>query len=721
MLRLVWMAMAIAGPESASASDDWLPVRETNLAIAAGSPLDFSPFLPNLPINGSGARLIAGEGGRMARAEAPAEPLRLHCASLAWSPASGGFPDHATADIYARQLAMRGYNLARLHFVDASLMMGRDRDFDFDPETLDRIHYLMAALKKEGIYWMIDGLTSWSGGYGDIEHRWDPTPGLKLEMHYDEQAFSHWRRLVTSLLAGVNPYTGVAPIRDEALALLILANEGGMEFETVVHGRNGKPHYPEGLRKPLNEWLQRRYSSDAELQQAWGDLQPSESLQSSTIRLPADRYNDTARMRDLQAYFVSAEQALLEKMTEVVHRLGYDGLVSSYNNWTTNQTALTRSRLQAVTMNTYHDWVSGYQSGAKITGESSIGDGAAYLRMAAAARWLGKPFVMSEYDHLFWNPYRYEAGLAVPSYAALQGWDALCRHGHGPIALRYGEPFAHKRAMLPYAIALDPVARAGETLAALLFRRQDVSRARNTIPFLVEGVSDLTGDMQAAEPDGLTFLALVSSIGLQKSEGLRTPYTIGQPRSDGQAENLLRSMKDAGLLASTNRTDPSIGVFESDTRELLFDVAKKTLQVVTPRTEAAAFSSVTAPISLGSLRIIGAEGGGLLAASVTDGAPSLAQSRRILIIYATDARNTGMRFRDAGNRVIDDFGKLPVLIRKGSVSLSLPQRSGSWRLLPVGLDGTVHQPVLQRAGPVDFTLSNDTPFGPTTFFLLELD
>lgn len=713
--------MAIAGPESVSASDDWLPVRETNLAIAAGSPLDFSPFLPNLSIDGAGARLTASEGGRMARADAPAEPLRLHCASLAWSPASGGFPDHATADIYARQLAMRGYNLARLHFVDASLMMGRDRDFDFDPETLDRIHYLMAALKKEGIYWMIDGLTSWSGGYGGIEHRWDPTPGLKLEMHYDEQAFSHWRRLVTSLLAGVNPYTGVAPIRDDALALLILVNEGGMEFETVVHESNGKPHYPEGLRKPFNEWLQRRYSSDAELQKAWGDLQPDESLQSSTIRLPADRYNDTARMRDLQAYFVSAEQALLEKMTEVVRRLGYDGLVSSYNNWPTNQTALTRSRLQAVTMNTYHDWVSGYQSGAKITGESSIGDGAAYLRMAAAARWLGKPFVMSEYDHLFWNPYRYEAGLAVPSYAALQGWDALCRHGHGPIALRYGEPFAHKRAMLPYAIALDPVARAGETLAALLFRRQDVSRARNTIPFSVEDVSDLTGDMQAAEPDGLTFLAVVSSIGLQKSEGLRTPYTIGQPRSDGQAENLLRSMKDAGLLASTNRTDPSIGVFESDTRELLFDVARKTLQVVTPRTEAAAFSSVTAPLPLGSLHIIRAEGGGLLAASVIDGAPSLAQSRRILIIYATDARNTGMRFRDAANRVIDDFGKLPVLIRKGSVSLSLPERSGSWRLLPVGLDGTVHQPVLQRAGPVDLTLSNDTPLGPTTFFLLEFD
>lgn len=82
------------------------------------------------------------------------------CASLAWSPASGGFPDHVTADRYARQLAMHGYNLARLHFVDASLMFGRDRDFDYDPETLDRIQYLLAALKRNGIYWMVDGLVA---------------------------------------------------------------------------------------------------------------------------------------------------------------------------------------------------------------------------------------------------------------------------------------------------------------------------------------------------------------------------------------------------------------------------------------------------------------------------------------------------------------------------------------------------------------------------------
>ena len=72
-------------------------------------------------------------------------------------PGLGGFPDHADADRYALQLARHGYNIARLTFLDASLMSGRDGDFDFDPQVLDRIHYLLAALKRNGISWIIDG------------------------------------------------------------------------------------------------------------------------------------------------------------------------------------------------------------------------------------------------------------------------------------------------------------------------------------------------------------------------------------------------------------------------------------------------------------------------------------------------------------------------------------------------------------------------------------
>jgi hypothetical protein len=703
----------------AGTSDQWVPVRDVSLEVPAGSPLDFSSFLPNGTIDAE-HRLVPGPQGRLAYATSPERPVRMLCASLAWSPASGGFPDHDGADRYARQLALHGYNIARLHFTDASLMAGRQKDFDFDPETLDRVHYLLAALKRNGIYWIIDGLSSTRGAYGGYDDRWEGNGDLKLRLHLDEEAFAHWRTLQERFLARVNPYTGIAPIRDDALALLILVNENGIEFDSVVHERPGKPHYDEALIASFNRWLAEHYKSTDALAQTWGDLGDDELLEVGSIRLPDNRYADSPRMRDLQAFFVEMEQASVARMSRVLRDLGYRGLISSYNNWPTVQTGLSRRDLEAVTMNTYHDWVGGYAPGSALLQVSSIADSANYMRMIAAARWFGKPFVVSEYDHLFWNRYRYEAGLVMPAYAALQGWDVLCRHGHGPIALAYGEPYPHKRAMLPYAIALDPVARAGETLAALLYRRGDVASSGIMVPLAVRGEEDLSEDIQAREPEHLTDLALVSGIGLMRADHLDDEIGIAQPRVQ-DAENVLAALRGSGRLSRDNRTDVARGVYESDTGQILLDRRAGQLRVSTLATEAAAFSSLREPVDLGTLRIERADGNGLVALSALDGQGSLAESRRLLLIFATDAQNTGMVFRDSEERIIEDFGSLPVLIRKGHVDLALSRTAAKWRVSPVGLDGTVYPPVRTGTGSVAFRLSNDTPYGPTTYFLVELD
>ncbi|MFD2344813.1 glycoside hydrolase [Sinorhizobium terangae] len=703
----------------AHASDQWLPVREISLEVQTGSPLDFSPLLPNETID-AGHRLIAGPTGQLAFAEAPEKPVRMLCASLAWSPASGGFPDHDGADRYARQLALHGYNIARLHFTDASLMFGRQEDFDFDPETVDRIHYLLAALKRNGIHWIMDGLSSPRGAYGGYDDRWDASGNLKLQLHFDEEAFAHWRTLQEKFLARINPYTGVAPIRDEALALVILANENGIEFDGVVHDRPGKPPYDPALALPFNRWLQKRYASTEALAKAWGDLEDDERLEAASVKLPADRYADTPRLRDLQAFIVEVERSSAARMSKTLRDLGYKGLISTYNNWPTVQTGLSRRDLEAVTMNTYHDWVGGYSPGSSLLQASSIADSANYVRMVAAARWFGKPFVVSEYDHLFWNRYRYEAGLVMPAYAALQGWDVLCRHGHGPIALAYGEPYPHKKAMLPYAIALDPVARAGETLAALVYRRGDVATSGITIPFAVRGEDDLGEDMQAREPEQLTDLALVGRIGLKRSDPSRLEIGVAQPRNQASAD-ILAEFRDIGILPAGNATDIERGLYESDTGEIVLQRATGQLRVATPSTEAAAFSSLREPIDLGILRIERSDGNGLVALSALDTPATLANSRRFLLIFATDAQNTGMIFRDSEEKVITDFGRLPVLIRKGEVDLSLSRSAVKWKLSPIGLDGTVHSPVESGAGPISFRLSNDAPDGPTTYFLLEFE
>jgi hypothetical protein len=275
--------------------------------------------------------------------------------------------------------------------------------------------------------------------------------------------------------------------------------------------------------------------------------------------------------------------------------------------------------------------------------------------------------------------------------------------------LRYGEPFPHKRAMLPYAIALDPVARAGETLAALLFRRGDVAQAGLTVPFAMRGAADLGPDMQAQEPDALTRFALLGRIGLGDEADAKAMggAFVPQPRAAADPMAILDALRKSGALPADNRTAPRQGVYESATGEIVLDSGRGQFRVVTPATEGAAWSGLRAPLDLGLVSIRAANVDGMLA-------------RRILLVFATDARNTAMRFRDRQERVIEDFGRLPVLLRAGTADVELA-REGRWRLSPVGLDGHVHAPVDRGEGRIGFRLDNDAPSGPTTFFLLEID
>ena len=709
---IFWLAV-LALPALAQT---WPAVREQGLEVAPGSPLDFSQILPNGTI--SAARHLVVAGGRFAFSDAPDEPTRLLCASLAWSPASGGLPDHAMADRYAEQLARHGYNLARFHFVESLLMFERERDFDFSPEALDRFHYLLAALKREGISWVMDGLTSGRGGAGGYADRWDGVGSLKQDLLLSEEGMAHWQRLQDAILGAVNPYTGLAPIADPALALIVLVNEGSLEFESLLGANRGEPAYSEPVRRQFNVWLQQRYADEDALSKAWGGLAPGESLADGSITLPTDRWAPNGRMRDLQLFFVEVEREGTRVMSEYLRAMGYEGAISNYNNWPSRQASISRASLDVVTMNTYFDWVSGYAPGTRIEQSSSLREGLDYLRAAAGTRWLGRPFVLTEYDHLFWNSYRYEAGIAVPALAALQGWDGLCRHGHGPIALRYGEDVPHKRQMLPYAIALDPVARAGETLAALLFRRGDVSPARATIAFPIDGTSALGPLMFAGEPESATALAAFSAIGLTPVQDIATA-SLPVQRADHATTDFFAPLVAASALSDEQVTLAGQGSYASDTGEITITPDRARMVVETPQTVAAAFSQLEAPLVIGPATFADPSGPALLGLASLDGS-ELEESRRILVVFASDAQNTGMRFADAAQREIVDFGTLPVRIRPASVSLVL-RGSGHWTLAPVGLDGVVHEVLARGAGDLQVRLDNVPPSGPTTYFVIERD
>lgn len=662
-------------------AEAWRPIVEPDLSIVAESALDFSALVETGPA-GKHGRIIAGPDGHLAFNDSPTQAQRFFCAS---QPYGVLFPDHDTIDQYARQLRLHGYNAARFHFVDNHLMAGRKADFDFNPEQLDRFYYFMAALKREGIYWVLDGVSSWNGAYGDVEDRDKPEKhDVKLGIYFSETERKHWHQLVSQLLASKNPYTKLAPLKDPALLGVILVNEGGLNH--AVNQAAG-PLVLDTVNKAFAPWVLKKYPSLDAISDAWG----IPLAVNDDIKVMRKNWDNPTHARDTQLFYYETQVAALQWMTQSMRKLGYKGLLTAYDNWPNLQDSATRAHLPWVDMHAYDDepsaWIS---AGSRLKQQSSLVGNLQYVRDLAISRYWSKPFTVSEYDQPFWSQWRFESGLAVGAYASLQHWDLICRHAFGPIELAYGKTDASQRkAIHPFGIGMDPVARANETLAALLYLRKDVQTAKHAIDIRLskEYVFDEQHGIGRLSSK-LSKLALLTGVGVTWEQSKRAAdLTIvpedNRPTAAKKAvdilgqwiglgskdwSELLGELKQHGILTADNLSN-SEDILQSDTGEIVLDNAAKTLRVETPKTEAVTFAD-NLPPALAHLKITAAGSPGLLAVSALD-AGDLSTSKRLLLIYATDARNSGMSFADAQAEELKEFGTLPVLMKAGQISFEL--------------------------------------------------
>jgi len=178
------------------------------------------------------------------------------------------------------------------------------------------------------------------------------------------------------------------------------------------------------------------------------------------------------------------------------------------------------------------------------------------------------------------------------------------------------------------------------------------------------------------------------------------------------------ALRKNGLLGKDNMTDPVEGIYQSDTRQIVMDSQRKRLTVITPNTEAVVFD-MPEPITLNNLQIEQADSPALVSVSSMDGQP-LQASKRMLVILATDARNSGMRFSDAAETTLLDLGKKPVLIRTAVVKLKLKtQNAAQLKVFSNTLRGKRGDaiPVVQEADGISFILDTaKLSHGPTTYF-----
>ena len=295
---------------------------------AAGSALDISAL--NVTPGADGLPRISVRDGHFVT---PAgQRIRFWGCNLA---AVEAFPNSAAeADSIARRLAKGGVNIARLHHLDNPWGVGhgaslwpadRPEHRELDPAQLDKLHRLIAALRDRGIYSNLNLKVSKALVAAD---GFDPS--VSEIPHFQKRVDIFDRRMIDlqkdyarRLLTTRNPYTGLAPAADPAVAIVEINNENSLlGFWTRDLGR-GLEKLPapfrEELRGQWNVWLSRHYADDDALARAWA---PAAGAAGDSL-IPADA-NWVLRQQPGSAATLAPDTAATAPVIRVTAASGID-------------------------------------------------------------------------------------------------------------------------------------------------------------------------------------------------------------------------------------------------------------------------------------------------------------------------------------------------------------------------------------------------------------
>ena len=187
---------------------------------------------------------------------------------------SANFPEKAVASAMARRIASFGLNVARLHHMDMREIWGKNypHQLELDPEKLDRLDWLIAELKRNGIYVNINLHVSRKftekDGFPDYDIRPGHDKGLD---NFMPKMIELQKKYARDLLTHVNPYTKMNYLEDPCVAVVEINNENSIvsQWRAGSIDKNLPPFCEVELQKLWNAWLKKKYASTEELTAAW--------------------------------------------------------------------------------------------------------------------------------------------------------------------------------------------------------------------------------------------------------------------------------------------------------------------------------------------------------------------------------------------------------------------------------------------------------------------
>jgi hypothetical protein len=304
-------------------------------------------------------------------------------------------------------------------------------------------------------------------------------------------------------------------------------------------------------------------------------------------------------------------------------------------------------------------------------------------------------------------------------------------------------PLSRRRAIYPFGVGADPVLRTGERIAALIYKRGDVSAARSRVNVMLDSETMFNESAGwAYMPEGISRLALLTGFGLvvdraapardgdylvmgaasgRLATALANAATrLGLPGADAVH---LDELRRRGLIPASNGTDFGRQVYESDTGQLVLEARERRFRVDTPRTALVTWAQGDATV--GPLTVQAPTVPGLVAISSLDDRP-ISQSRRMLLFVLTDAMNTGMEFADAARTQLRVLGGLPVLLQTVQMDVLVRHDAAAagMRCYALGLNGERREELPIKRVADGWRIPIDTAAlakGPATTFEVAAD
>lgn len=455
----------------------------------------------------------------------------------------------------AHRLSALGFNLVRLHHVD-SVWVNPNIFGDNPPDTrhlsaamLDKLDWWIKCLKDEGIYIWLDlhvgrQLTAHDGIEGfeeiakggrtaDLRGYNYVNPGIEEAMkRFDEQYLTHRNR-----------YTGLRYLDDPAIAAVLVTNENDL---TNHFGNALLPDKDVPIHSRRYMTLAARFAMEHGLPpgRTWRAWEPG----------PSKLF-----LNDLEHRFDTG-------MISYLRSLGVKVPIVTTSTWGDNP-------LSALPALTAGDIIDVHSYGGVGALEKNPLYAPNLIDWMAAGQVAGKPLTVSEWNVApFPVPDRGTIPLYVAASASMQGWDALMQYAYAQV------PLVEQGGPSNWNAYNDPALMATLPAAALLYRRGDVTEARNVYAF-EPSAKDLFGRE----------ISPVNAVAL-RTAAEKGKLVIVLPRTDTltwlTGEN---APSGATILHKPNQSLIPEGATQivSDTGELRRDWVRGTYSIDTPRTQAA--------------------------------------------------------------------------------------------------------------------------------------